>query len=145
MIPHALIDHSTYLCPPLPPHCLRSVLACVEDCPAPAFVSWSFRSVTLAPEAFAVDAQDPVSCSFDVYFKLVQLGQHLMDADLTQVHACALYLCGARQYFHVRFIVVTPCVFVCYLGSALPLSAHHTRLVVCLFVLLLHSFTLQQQ
>lgn len=68
-----------------------SVVSCVEDCPAPAFISWSFRSVNLPAETgLTFDRDEPASTCFDVYFKLVQLGQHLIDADLSQVRPIAL-------------------------------------------------------
>ncbi len=66
----------------------------MEDCPAPAFITWSFRSVTLSAEpALDLDRENPVSSSFEMYYKLVQLGQQLMDADLKAVSVRVETLC----------------------------------------------------
>lgn len=59
------------------------VVANTEDCPTRAFVSWSYRSVSLPPQASDLGDTDIVTSSFNMYHKLVQLGQHLTDADLT--------------------------------------------------------------
>ena len=44
-----------------------------------------------------------MSTSFDVYFKLVQLGQHLMDADLSQVWSMLLLALSALRAVGLSF------------------------------------------
>jgi hypothetical protein len=70
-----------------PAGCISSVriVACSEDCPNPAFVSWSYRSISLPVEsAVDLEKEDIVVSSFEMYNKLVKLGQQLSDADLSQ-------------------------------------------------------------
>lgn len=73
------------------------VVAHTEDCPARAFVSWSYRSVSLPPQSAELPDSDVVPASFDMYSKLVKLGNHLTDADLKPVRVCSscrLAVCG---------------------------------------------------
>lgn len=67
----------------------RLAWCCSEDCPTRAFVSWSYRSVTLKSEIVDLEGEDPVSTSYDVYSKLVRLGQQLTEADLTHADISA--------------------------------------------------------
>lgn len=84
-----------------PTACVSSVriVACSEDCPNPAFVSWSYRSITMPAEpGVDLDKEDIVTSSFEVYSKLVKLGQQLTDADLPQADIPAA-LDNLRQRF----------------------------------------------
>jgi hypothetical protein len=61
------------------------VISAVDDCPRRAFQSWSYRSPSLAPEAgFSLEGEDVLEAGFQLYSKLVAVGQQLTDADLTQ-------------------------------------------------------------
>lgn len=100
-----------------PTACITNVriVACSEDCPNPAFVSWSYRSISMPPEAGVdLDKEDIVAASFEVYFKLVKLGQQLSDADLPQADIPAA-LDNLRQRFpqflpsNERVVALTLC------------------------------------
>ena len=62
------------------------IVAYVDDCPSRAFMSWSYRSVTLQPET-GIDfaSEDTVTASFDMYSKLVDLGKLLSDKGNSEV------------------------------------------------------------
>jgi hypothetical protein len=84
-----------------PTACVSSIriVACSEDCPNPAFVSWSYRSITMPAESgIDLEKEDVAASSFDMYFKLVKLGQQLTDADLPQADIPAA-LDNLRQRF----------------------------------------------
>lgn len=72
--------------------CLTSVrvLASSEDCPSRAFVSWSYRSVSLKAEPKVdLDGDDVAGVAYEVYSKLVALGKELTNQDLTHADISA--------------------------------------------------------
>lgn len=99
----ALLRHVQLECENPDAPCMSDVrvVACTEDCPTRAFVSWSYRSINLPSEAVVLEG-DIVPHSFDMFNKLVQLGQRLTDADLTPADiSAALDNLGQRYPQHL--------------------------------------------
>lgn len=59
------------------------IVSVVEDCPSRAFVSWSYRSVSLAAEPGWKVEGDTLDLAYDMYSKIVAIGRQLTNSELS--------------------------------------------------------------